>query len=150
VNLIAGLKFSKQFHHARTLTDLFLEALPEGPRPELLLPVPLHPWRMLWRGFNQSTELTRLLSQALSIPYSPYYLKRIKHSTSQRGSKKSARRKNVTAAFALRQPLPVSHIALIDDVLTTGETLGALCRMLRAHQPELRIEVWAMAQVVLG
>jgi len=149
VNLVSRLKFSRQIFQARTLTDLFLEALPSGPRPELLLPVPLHPWRMLWRGFNQSTELARLLSKSLGIPYSPYYIKRVKHSAAQRGSDKKSRQSNIRRAFILKQPLPVSHIALIDDVLTTGETLSEICRAIRSVHPNIRIEVWAMTQVGL-
>jgi ComF family protein len=150
VNLVSGLKFSRLFFQARTLTDLFLEALPPGPLPQLLLPVPLHPWRMLWRGFNQSTELARLLSKGLGIPYSPYYLKRIKHTAAQRGSDKQTRKSNITRAFVLKRPLPVSHIALIDDVLTTGETLSEICRAIRSIHPDIRIDVWAMAQVGLA
>ncbi len=147
VNLISGLKFSRQLFQARTLTDLFLEALPPGPLPQLLLPVPLHPWRMLWRGFNQSTELARLLSKHLGIPYSPYFIKRVKHSAAQRGSDKKTRQSNISQAFLLKRPLPVSRIALIDDVLTTGETLSEICRVIRSSHPDIQIDVWAMAQV---
>jgi ComF family protein len=148
INLIKQLKFSRQYFQARSLTDLFLEALPPGPRPELLLPVPLHPWRMLWRGYNQSTELARLLSQSLHIPYSPSYLKRFKFSAAQRGSNKSLRQSNVSHAFKLIAPLKVSRVALIDDVLTTGETLSDICRAIRVHHPDIHITVWTMAQVV--
>lgn len=147
VSLISQLKFYRQFFQARTLTDLFLEALPPGPRPALLIPVPLHPWRMLWRGFNQSTELARLLSKGLNIPYSVSYIKRIKHTRAQRGSTKQHRKSNVTHAFKLIRPLPVSHIALIDDVLTTGETLSDICRAIREVHPDIHIDVWTMAQV---
>lgn len=146
--LILKLKLYQQVACARTLTDLFLDAFPGGPLPGLILPAPLHPRRLLSRGFNQSTELARLLSQGLKIPYSPYYLKRLKHGPHQRGSNKIARLSNVKDAFELARPLKVHHIALVDDVLTTGQTLGAMCEAIRKVHPSIRIDVWAMAQVL--
>jgi ComF family protein len=144
--MILQLKMAKQFYYARILVDLFLESLPRDSLPDLILPVPLHPWRLLRRGYNQSTELAKILSERLSIPYNPYYLKRLKHSPAQKGSDRKTRRKNVAQAFALRRGLTVSHIALVDDVITTGETIRSLCKMIRAEYPEIKISIWTMAQ----
>jgi ComF family protein len=144
--MVLQLKMSKQFHYARTLVDLFLEILPRDSLPDLILPVPLHPWRLFWRGYNQSTELAKILSERLSIPYSPYSLKRLKHSPAQKDSDKKTRRQNVDQAFALRRALTVSHIALVDDVITTGETLRSLCKIIRVEYPTIKISVWTIAQ----
>lgn len=147
--LISELKFAHPFVQARTLTNLFMEALPAKTHPELILPIPLHPWRMLWRGYNQSTELARLLSKGLGIPYSPDYLKRVKHARTQRGSDKKTREQNMAESFILKKDLPVSHVAIVDDVMTTGETLKSVCRAIRSRQNNLKIEVWTLAQVCL-
>ena len=144
--MVLQLKFSRQFHYARTLANLFIETLPEGPLPDLILPVPLHPWRLLRRGYNQSTELAKILSERLGIAYSPYCLKRIKYTPPQSESKKSARKSNMKDAFALKRPIKAQHIALVDDVLTTGETLSALCQTIRRVHPDIKIDIWTVAQ----
>lgn len=149
-SMILGLKQSRQLFYARTLANLFIQALPDTPRPELILPVPLHSWRLLKRGFNQSTELCKILAEQLRISYSPYYIKRLKHSPHQRGADKKTRKANVARAFSLIRPLPVSHIALVDDVFTTGETLTAVCKAIRQHHPDVRIEIWTIAQTALN
>jgi predicted amidophosphoribosyltransferase len=70
---------------------------------------------------------------------------RIRETTEQAGLRKSGRRKNVRGAFALTDKLPEKHIALIDDVVTTGSTVNELARVLK-RAGAMRIEVWAAAR----
>lgn len=144
--MIRGLKFDHKLFYARRLSELFVRALHANSLPELLLPVPLHPWRMIGRGFNQSGELSRALSRLLNIPYRTRHIKRIKHTPPQRELDKSSRKHNLKDAFALHKPIQAKHIAIVDDVLTTGETLDRICMMLREQSDVKRIDVWAMAQ----
>jgi len=145
-NMLWDLKFYRKLHYAQALSRLFIQAHPQIERPEILIPVPLHPRRMISRGFNQSAELCRALSQKLNIPYRTRHIKRIKHTPPQRQLGKHSRKHNLRDAFALHKPIPAKHIALVDDVLTTGETFDSICRMLREHTNIERIDVWAMAQ----
>ncbi|MEO7157450.1 MAG: phosphoribosyltransferase family protein [Vicinamibacterales bacterium] len=98
----------------------------------VVVPVPLHPRREYQRGFNQAEDLAR----ELGVPVMPL-LKRVVFTQSQIELPKHARHENVSNAFALSVPgsrLPVPGIVvLIDDVSTTGATLEACARVLKAN-----------------
>lgn len=103
---------------------------------ELLVPVPLHRWRLLARRFNQSALLANGLSGLSGVPCLPDALVRTRATPSQ-GAMVSARarRRNVLAAFAVRpgaaEAIRDKRIVLIDDVMTTGATLEAATRTLK-------------------
>jgi ComF family protein len=114
--------------------------------PQLLIPVPLHPMRYRERGFDQALEIARVLGRRLALPVAAHGLQRIRQTTTQTGLKRKARRANVYRAFALgRLPSGIQHVALIDDVLTTGATVNACARVLRRAGVK-HIEVWALAR----
>lgn len=119
---------------------------------ELILPVPLHRWRLLRRGYNQSGLLAAELARLTGRPWSPSLLFRSRATASQQGLGAADRRANVTAA-AFRVPdrrKPVvagRRLLLIDDVLTTGSTLGACTRVLRAAGAA-SVDVLVLARVV--
>lgn len=95
---------------------------------DLLVPVPLHRNRQADRGFNQAQLICRRLSGLLDVPLAPYHLKRIRPTPSQfMMQSKQERRENLKGAFAVRDrhPFGGKQICLIDDVVTTGSTLGA-------------------------
>lgn len=98
----------------------------------LILPVPLHPFRLVRRRFNQSALLARELSRLTGLEWDPFSLIRTRHTVSQGGLGKTARRENVRAAFAIRSKrrsrLAGRHLVLIDDVLTSGATVEACIR----------------------
>jgi ComF family protein len=110
-----------------------------------LIPVPLHPVRLRERGFNQALELARPLSQRLHLPLEPHVVQRCRHTRSQSELSGSARRQNMRHAFRLIAPLPYQHVALIDDVVTTGSTLNELARTLRQSGVKT-IQIWAVAR----
>lgn len=119
---------------------------------ELILPVPLHRWRLLRRGYNQSALLARHLARLCGVPWSPALLRRRRATPSQQGLGAAARRANITAeVFAVparRRPALVGRrVLLVDDVLTTGATLGACSRVLRAAGCA-RVDVLVLARVV--
>lgn len=119
---------------------------------ELLVPVPLHRWRLLRRGYNQSGLLAARLARLSAVPWSADALLRSRATTSQQGLGAAARGLNVTAA-AFRVPerrlsmVAGRRVVLIDDVLTTGSTLGACTRVLR-RAGAARVDVLTLARVV--
>ena len=92
-----------------------------------LIPIPLHPTRYLWRGFNQSELICRHLSTMLKLDTSPDILLRSKNTQPQAQIKdKSIRHQNIQSAFYLNPKItPPSKIILVDDVVTTGSTLSS-------------------------
>ena len=153
--LIKALKFGGRLTVARLLGGLLAELLQQqalakqrGPWPECLLPVPLHPSRLRERGFNQSLELARPLASRLGLELAPALLRRIRPTSPQTGLDAEARRSNVRGAFSLRRDVVFRHVAIVDDVVTTGSTASELARLLRASGVE-KIEVWACARTAI-
>ncbi len=99
--------------------------------PELVLPVPLHPRRLRARGFNPAGLLAQAVARSHELPCDPVALQRVRDTPSQTGLDRRARRRNVREAFTARRPGP-ARVWLVDDVATTGSTLTACARALRA------------------
>jgi len=147
------LKYQDTLANARVLGVLLAQAVRErgGPLPKLLVPVPLHISRLRERGFNQSTALARYAGRMLEIPRAPRALRRIRDTPSQTALDVGERHRNVRGAFALNGPralrklLDAGHIAVVDDVVTTGSTLNELRTVLLAAGVE-RVDLWAVAR----
>lgn len=101
-------------------------------KPCLLLPVPLASRRLRQRGFNQAALLALWLGKRLELPVADNLLRRIRDTPAQQQLDAGARKRNLRQAFAIdpAQPLAGRHVALVDDVLTTGATADALARLL--------------------
>ena len=147
IPFITGLKFQGRLANARWLGDLFLATLnPEAfPLPECLIPVPLHPTRLQERGFNQAMELARPMGQRLRLPVEPHVVERHRHTPPQSELSGASRRHNLRGAFKLAAPIAYQHVALIDDVVTTGSTLNELAMILRDGGVKT-IQIWAIAR----
>lgn len=141
-----------KFHHdlacGRLLAGLTAHRLVAcgAHRPQALIPVPLHWRRQLWRGFNQSRMLADDLSRQLGrIPVAPL-LRRARATPAQSGLPAASRGANVRGAFSVHLPdCRLRHVALVDDVMTTGTTLDACARVLQKAGVE-RIDVWVVAR----
>ncbi len=121
---------------APTLGRLALEAwrsFLESETVDAVVPVPLYPRKEREREFNQAEEIARAMSPALKAPVRAKWLRRLRDTRSQTELKASDRRRNVRGAFAVRRPEEVRErrILLIDDVFTTGATIGECARVLR-------------------
>lgn len=142
-----------KFHHdlaaGRLLSQLMFEACAAAPRPEALVPVPLHCARLRWRGYDQALELSKPLARALALPLRTDLLRRIRATSAQSSLHAGERHRNLQGAFAImqcahRHSLP-AHVALVDDVMTTGATLHAAARALR-DAGVARVDAWACAR----
>ena len=148
-HLIQSLKFRARYAHARLLGDLLADRLAvEQEPPEVIIPVPLHPARYRDRTFNQSLEIARIVARRTGLPVDYRACRRVRQTDSQTRLHVEQRRKNLRKAFVADGPLPYRHVAILDDVVTTGATVGELARTLR-RAGVTRIDVWACARTTL-
>ncbi|CAJ2376060.1 MAG: Competence protein F [Arenicellales bacterium IbO2] len=140
------LKYRDQLGHAAALgAMLSLHARrARPPHPDALMPVPLHGKRLRLRGFNQAMEIAKSVGRELGIEVRHRELRRIKNTVPQVGLSHAARRSNVRGAFRA-SPLRGMHIALVDDVVTSGSTVDAAARALKRAGAET-VSVWAVAR----
>ncbi len=145
--LLLGLKFNQRLVNARLLGGLLADAVTalESPLPDCILPVPLHPERLRERGYNQALELARPVAQRLGLPLATGLVIRERSTAAQSSLDQQERRRNIRGAFTLIGQ-PPDHIAVLDDVVTTGSTVNELARALRRGGTK-RVEVWACARV---
>lgn len=144
---VHALKYHADLSQARLLGELMARQLVtrSAPLPRLLIPVPLHPLRLMRRGYNQALEIARVIAQRCDIRLRPDAARRLRRTEDQIGQSRAARRRNMRGAFAVDADLSQAHIALIDDVMTTGATFDELARACR-YAGAARIEVWAAAR----
>jgi len=146
-HVVQHFKFQRNLACGRLLAEEMIRRVRQSgtPLPAALIPVPLHVTRRFARGFNQAEILARELGSSFGIPVLVHRLRRTKRTAAQSGLDRTQRRKNIRGAFFCRQ-LAAASVALVDDVLTTGTTLRACARAVRAAGvPE--IAVWVAARV---
>lgn len=145
--LVPRFKFHRDLAAGRLMADLMAGPLASAPRPDAIVPVPLHPHRMRQRGYDQALELARPLASALAQPMRSDLLRRVRATAPQSELDAGQRQRNVARAFQVAPytALP-GHIALIDDVMTTGATLQAAARVLRGAGV-MRVDAWVCARV---
>ncbi len=102
------------------------------PRPDLVMPVPLHLDRLRARGYNQALQLARQVGRQVKAPVVADQLQRVRATAPQQGLAATTRKQNLRGAFAVRQRLSGQRILLVDDVLTTGATARECAAALRA------------------
>jgi len=100
---------------------------------DLLIPIPLHPKRERERGFNQSEFIARGISEVTGIPVDTTHVRRVKNTPKQALQSEKERRHNVADAFELNHPeqLYGKHILMVDDLITTGETMRSCIKAMR-------------------
>ncbi|HED12460.1 MAG TPA: ComF family protein [Gammaproteobacteria bacterium] len=113
--------------------------------PQALIPVPLHYRRLCYRGYNQSVELARVLSRQLNLPLLRHSSRRIRPTTTQTRLDTRQRRNNIRHAFRVNSKRPLKHVAIIDDVMTSGQTVYELAKTLR-NSGVHRVDAWVLAR----
>lgn len=152
---LRALKFHGDLAPGRTFGALLAaSAATRAAAPDLIVPVPLHAGRLHERGYNQAEVLARAAAAWLDRPCLPRLLVRHRATAPQTSLAADLRRRNLASAFGLApdaarqlRPLrsPVRHVALVDDVTTTGATLAAAAVALQGFQS---VSIWAVAQPV--
>jgi ComF family protein len=154
--LVRGLKYAGVLANARVLGVLLAQAVRSrgGVAPALLVPVPLHDSRLRERGFNQALSIARYAGRELGIHLAGRALRRVRDTPSQTGLHRGERHANVRGAFEIngarswRLLREAAHVALVDDVITTGSTLAETkCVLLAAGVR--RVDLWAVARAPL-
>lgn len=144
--LVTQLKFNAQFKNARLLGQLLAEkAIASSTLPEAILPVPLHNNRYRERKFNQCIEIGKEVSRQLHIPLLLDTCIRQRDTPHQAELKRKQRLKNLHNAFAMQRPLDLQHVAILDDVMTTGTTLHEMAYLLKKNGVK-RVDAWVCAR----
>ncbi|CAI1110368.1 DNA utilization protein GntX [Serratia rubidaea] len=116
-------------------------------RPELILTVPLQKMRRWRRGYNQSELLATPLARWLGCEYRPRALRRIRATAAQQRLTARQRRRNLRGAFRCDEDLAGRHVALLDDVVTTGSTAAEIAALLQA-QGVASLQIWCICRTL--
>lgn len=145
--LISELKFHGRLVYARLLAELLGDfvARRSDALPDLLIPVPLHRSRLRERGYNQALEIARPLARRFKLPLHPRTCVRQRATAPQTELEQAARQQNIRGAFRLNEQIEARHVAVIDDVVTTGATASELSRLLR-NAGAGQVDIWAVAR----
>ncbi len=149
---IQALKYSNQLSYAVAMGKMLSLWVVKNPAqwPDTIVPMPLHRKRIVQRGFNQATEIARVLNKQLGIAIDQTLLKRVKNTVTQTGLNEKMRQQNMRKAFigkvcVGKNPDSYRHVALLDDVVTSGNTVNAAAKTLIDTGVE-RVSVWAIAK----
>ncbi|WP_165310036.1 ComF family protein [Vibrio ziniensis] len=142
-NIIHLLKYQRQFWQAKPLAKRLSECI-ETPAP-VITSVPLHWHRYLRRGFNQSDLIAKHLAAFLNVDYQPRLFSRVLDTKSQQALSKVQRKHNLANAFRLNRRPKCKHVAIVDDVVTTGSTVLHLCQLLLEVGVE-RIDIYCICR----
>lgn len=114
---------------------------------DTIIPVPLHPLRRMWRGYNQSEYLAEGIARVLDRPVDRRSLRRMRYTTSQTRRSKNERWDNVHGIFSVRnrESFVGKHVLLVDDVFTTGATICACAEAILNVAPDCRISIVTLA-----
>lgn len=155
---ITTLIHSFKFHHSltcgRVLSKWFIDKQQHvsADKPHVILPVPISPWRFATRHYNQAAVLAKHIGNALHVPVCTNWAIR-RGTSSQHHLNRQARVQHAREVFALSTrcidnlliTLPaLTHVAIVDDVITTGVTVNALASLLTTRYPQLTIYVWTI------
>lgn len=142
---IKALKFRRKLFFIPAFREILMASIDYSCDDiDAILPVPLHRWRHMRRGFNQAAEIAAPISKALQLP-TINNLIRCAATPYQSGLKASQRRTNLDAAFRIKGDLSARHVLIVDDVITTGETGRQLAKLLLAAGVE-KVSMLAVAR----
>ncbi|RTE65089.1 ComF family protein [Amphritea opalescens] len=142
--LVQLAKFNGQTHYLNPLAELLGRRVQTAPKPDLIVPVPLHPKRLHERQYNQAALVAKHLARQLGVPYSNRLLVKTKNTRHQADLNRKMRRKNLKSSFQCRGTPPAS-IAVVDDVMTTGTTAAEISRILKQSGCQ-QVYIWVIAR----
>lgn len=143
--LVQALKFRERLILARHLASKLGQRIEV--RPDYIVPMPLHSARLRERGFNQSLELARRVASSLGVPLLIHSCQRVRDTPPQSALNWKERDKNVRKAFACTQNFSGKHVAILDDVMTSGASLNELALALRRAGAR-EVSAWVVARTL--
>ena len=132
---------------ASVLGELFSASVDIMMLPDFIVPMPLHHTKLRERGFNQSMEIARSVSRHSGVALLSRACKRIKNTPSQTGLPWKEREKNIKDAFVCETDFTGKHVAILDDVLTTGATVNELAKVIR-KRGAAQVTGWIIARTL--
>jgi ComF family protein len=132
--LLQQFKYHQQLPLGKLLAQSMLPTLTpllQADKPEVMVAMPMHPYRVRQRGFNHALELARHLQTALQIPLAMTGCSRTLDTPSQAGMDMKTRTRNLRGAFASQKHWQGKHVLVVDDVMTTGASMHALAKVLK-------------------
>jgi ComF family protein len=143
--LVQALKFSERLMLVDGLADSLVQRVKV--RPDCIIAMPLHRSRLRERGFNQSQELARHIANSLDIPLLPHACQRVRDTPPQSALKWKERGKNMRNAFTCTLDLSGKHVAVVDDVMTSGASLNEVSLALR-NAGAREVSAWVIARTL--
>ena len=143
--MLQALKFHEHLYLAPALADKLAACVTK--RPDSIVAMPLHPLRLKQRGHNQSLEIARRISSRLDVPLLAGTCQRVRDTPPQSTLKWKARGKNMHQAFQVTTDLTGLHVAMVDDVMTSGASFRALAQALRRAGAR-EISAWVVARTL--
>lgn len=153
--LVSAIKYQRQIAALNVLAQQLAYRIQQLVKhglidlPQVIIPVPLHPNRLRQRGFNQAWLIAKQLSVMLGLPLDDQFIFRLQDTQPQAGLNGKQRRDNCHQAFAMTSQIPgnksyYQHVALIDDVVTTGTTINEIATLLKQHN--IASQAWCLAR----
>ena len=143
--LVLALKYAARFQLATTFAKKLVQRI--SVRPDFIVAMPLHASRLTERGFNQSFQLAYHIGQQLKIPVMPNACLRLRNTPSQSTLPLKERGKNMRKAFSCTSMVSGKHVAIVDDVMTTGATLNELAWALK-EAGAIEVSAWVVARTL--
>lgn len=143
--LVQSLKYHEQLALAQAFAEKLAPRVDQSNLPDYIIPMPLYPAKLKNRGFNQAQLIAEPLARSLDIPLLPHACHRLRDTPSQTSLPWKERSKNVRGAFGCDMDLSGKHIALVDDVLTTGASLNELASAVQKRGAN-EISAWVVAR----
>lgn len=144
--LIHEFKYHEGYFLTNTLSQLLLQALPKNYTTDCLLPVPMHTQRLKERGFHHTEWLAQAISRHTKFPVEKKLCKKIYHTQSSAQLNAADRKRNNIQAYQATLS-PYTHITLIDDLITTGETANTIAKLLKQNGTQ-KVTLWCCARAL--
>jgi len=145
--LIHAMKYGEQLALAHAFAEKLAQRVDRSSLPDCIIPMPLHPAKLRERGFNQSQLLAAKIARELGLELLSNVCRRVRNTPPQSALPWKERKKNVRGAFCCDANLTGKHVALVDDVLTTGASLNALAEAVQKCGAS-RISAWVVARTL--
>ena len=145
--LIQAMKYGEQLALANAFSEKLAHGIDKSDLPDCIIPMPLHPAKLRERGFNQSLLLAAKAARELGIKLLPDTCQRVRDTPPQSALPWKERKRNMRDAFRCDVDLTGMHVALVDDVLTTGASLNALAEAVQ-KRGAIKISAWVVARTL--